>query len=148
MSRWSATSAALIAASALAAVGAALVVTAAAPSPLVRPIEFPPQSGRARVLITRHLDGDTVGFCWLIDGGTARLYGIDAPEIKGESKVAGDRATECLRRLVPVGLTTVRVHGPDKFGRTLLTLYTLDGKNANLQMVEAGHAKPYFGGSR
>lgn len=101
-----------------------------------------------RVRVVRVLDGDTVEA--LIDLGfrthrqeTLRLYGIDAPELKSETRAAGQRAKEHLLTLIEsaarLSLTTIKDDGQDKYGRFLGVLW--DGeKNLNQQMILDGHA--------
>ena len=107
--------------------------------------------------ITRVIDGDTV--VALVHLGlsvqteqTLRLFGINAPEMRGSESSAGARARDRLRELVethaPIRLYTVRNRAGreqrGKYGRYLATLYgTRDGAPVNLNelMVGEGHAK-------
>lgn len=103
--------------------------------------------------IQRIIDGDTVVLD--IDLGfkihhevTARLDGIDAPELRtAEGKLA---------KIALAGMVdgkTLRVDTildrTEKYGRTLAVLFLEDGvTTANQAMVDAGHARPYSGGPR
>lgn len=103
--------------------------------------------------ITRVIDGDTVVLD--IDLGfrihhevTARLDGIDAPELR---TAEGKLAKIALAGMV--GGKTLRVDTildrTEKYGRTLAVLFLEDGvTTANQAMVDAGHARPYSGGPR
>lgn len=85
-------------------------------------------------------DGDTVT---LLSGTTqtrVRLYGIDAPE-RGQDY--GTRATEHLRGLLAAGRVRLVSTGGDRYQRTIGILYTPDGENVNLAMLEAGYAWHY-----
>ena len=116
------------------------------------------------------VDGDTVkldvdlGFS-IRQRMTLRLYGINAPEMVGATKVAGEAAKAFLISLLsnggevtpggvvspawkPLTITTYKDKG-DKYGRILADLYTT-GANVpvNQQMIDAGHAVAYYGGAR
>lgn len=78
---------------------------------------------------------------------TVRLYGIDAPEIRGSSRTMGLEARDALRLLVGdsrLRTTTIK-DKKDKYGRYLAVLWTLDGKNEpainiNDWLVQNGYA--------
>lgn len=104
--------------------------------------------------VVRWIDGDSV---WLdVDLGFRmsttndfRLIGIDTPE-RGQPNHA--EATALANKLAPAGsqvcITTYR--DPDKYGRWLVAI-TEHGPNPvsiNSQLVQAGLAKPYFGGKK
>ncbi len=108
-----------------------------------------------RATITRVIDGDTVealvdlGFGVLTDQ-TFRLYGINAPETRGESRDAGKAATEYLRLLIDKhtgnsSTLTIQTHKDrqEKYGRYLAVLVA-NGMNLNVGMINAGHAVPYM----
>ncbi len=110
-----------------------------------------------RAQVTRIVDGDTIdvdidlGFYIWIRRQRIRLLGIDAPEVKGETKVAGNAAAEYLTSLIEEKTVILRtVKGKDdsdrhdSFGRWLGTIY-LGGVDINNEMLRAGHAVPYEG---
>ncbi|CAN5294681.1 thermonuclease family protein [soil metagenome] len=86
-------------------------------------------------------DGDTL---FLEDGRKVRLLGIDTPEIGDHAECYGDEAKALLRTLLPKG-TQVQVLADvqplDRYGRSLLFIYTDDGTNINLELIEAGAAE-------
>jgi len=101
-------------------------------------------------------DGDTItvdvdlGFgVWLLKQ-KIRLYGIDAPEIRGEGKALGIKTRDWLRAQLWSGkkieLRTYKgTSGGDekgKYGRWLAEVFC-DGKNLNEEMLELGLAKRY-----
>ena len=115
----------------------------------------------------RVIDGDTVYL--LIDLGfsthtavRARLHGIDAPELTGETKKEGLASKAYLEKLLEPwqfehgAVLLCRVYkrkstsrGTDKYGRWLMVLWSSehsDGKanTINQQMLEAGHAEPFM----
>lgn len=107
-----------------------------------------------RATILRVIDGDTVEA--RVDLGfdvsvveRFRLYGINAPEVKGESRDAGNAAAEYLRTLVAKnatgGVLTIQTRKDkrEKYGRYLAVLIA-NGVNLNAVMVNAGHAVPYM----
>lgn len=96
-------------------------------------------------------DGDSVE---LICGGaasSARVIGLDAPELEARcaaEKTAAEAAKRALAALVRgADLVEITVEGEDKYGRHLIRLL-LDGRDAAGLMIAAGHARPYQGGSR
>lgn len=102
------------------------------------------------VKVLKVIDGDTVkveidlGFNLKIEQ-TVRLYGINAPEIKGESREKGLAATEYLRSLIEnseITLETLK-DKKEKYGRYLGKLVK-DGIDINQEMVKTGHAIPYM----
>lgn len=103
--------------------------------------------------VIRVIDGDTVVLdidlgwkVWLRK--SARMYGINAPE---HDTPEGQGAKGWLQARLASGLNVkVRSHGDDKYGRTLVEIYTFNvssGKwaNVNLDAIDAGHAKAYYG---
>lgn len=101
-------------------------------------------------------DGDTItltidlGFGLKREGHKVRLYGIDAPEVRGESRPEGIRTRNWLRSRLPVGAEIIVKSHRDrtgKYGRWLATIYR-DGVNLNLQMVELGLAEARDYGDR
>lgn len=100
--------------------------------------------------ITDVYDGDTVtadvdlGFNTWRRGERLRLWGIDAPELRGDSREAGLSARDALRARVlgrEVIICTIRDR-TGKYGRYLTEIH-LDGENINDWMIRAGHATPY-----
>ena len=99
----------------------------------------------------RIIDGDSL----VVEGVELRLEGIDAPEHRQKSLDAGGRtfaqgkyATHYLRKLVGQAPVRCELHGEDKYGRQLATVYTRDGRNVNAEMVRAGQALAYMKFSR
>lgn len=105
-----------------------------------------------RARIVRVVDGDTVeadvalGFNTWRRGERLRLVGIDAPEPRGETRAAGERATDALRRRIEgreLVICTVADRA-DSFGRYLVRIY--DGAEAvNDWLIEKGLARPWDG---
>lgn len=102
--------------------------------------------------VTKVLEGDLVdmdidlGFYILIKAQRIKLIGIDAPAPAGDSKAAGDAATEHLRNLIEGKSVIVQTFlGEDAADRTqsfsnwLGRIY-LDGKDVNQEMIASGNA--------
>ncbi|AVO37407.1 thermonuclease family protein [Pukyongiella litopenaei] len=94
-------------------------------------------------------DADTVrlvadlGFGLLSELGPCRLYGIDAPEMRGADRPAGIAARDFLRALIAPGQWfTIRTFRDEKgkYGRYLCEIILADGTNVNELLVESGHA--------
>lgn len=107
-----------------------------------------------RATILRVIDGDTIEA--RVDLGfdvfavqRFRLYGINAPETKGESREDGRAATEYLRTLITTNAADsvltiqTRKDKREKYGRYLAVLIASDW-NLNAVMVNTGHAVPYM----
>jgi micrococcal nuclease len=119
--------------------------------------------------ILRVVDGDTVdididlGFGIWVHKERVRIMGIDTPESRTRDlveKAFGLAAKEYLKTLLPADSmkilkTEVDKKGGDKkgkFGRVLGDFF-VEPTNAGPQrvtdlLIEAGHAVPYFGGSK
>jgi micrococcal nuclease len=91
-------------------------------------------------------DGDTVtldikvGFDIVIDDAKIRLYGIDAPEMRGEERPQGLVARDALRELIDQKEIEIEYHGKGKYFRYVATLF-LDTINVNHWMVRNGYAE-------
>jgi len=117
--------------------------------PPIRPVTY---VYRAR--ITRVVDGDTVDADIDLGFGVTthqrlRLLGINAPETRGETRDAGDAATEHLTEMLALGPVTVQTvkDKRGKFGRYLAVVQveTLSGViSANAELVTNGHAVEYW----
>lgn len=106
------------------------------------------------VNLIRIVDGDTVileidfGFKVGMLPDDYRLYGIDAPELRGETREAGLLAKEHLGRLLEGQTLRVTTYkNPDKYGRYLVDIFVCDNDGAymsvNQKMIEDGYAKIY-----
>lgn len=77
-----------------------------------------------------------------------RLYGINAPEMKTETLVAGQASKAELDRLLKLGEIRAVTYKADKYGRWLADLYvTIAGGtvvHVNKQLVESGYAVQYL----
>jgi endonuclease YncB( thermonuclease family) len=92
---------------------------------------------RARVLSIG--DGDTLRVSEAGRTLTLRLACIDAPE-RAQAPY-GARSKAALVRLVPVGSElSVRVQTKDRYGRSVAELFSSEGRNINLAMVQQGQA--------
>lgn len=107
----------------------------------------------ARVI--RVIDGDTINcdvdlgfYTWMHDI-TFRLYGIDCPETRTRDlveKEAGLRSKARVQELCPEGsLVRIKVHGQEKYGRWLATVYMLDKNIISLNdlLISEGLAQHY-----
>jgi micrococcal nuclease len=91
-------------------------------------------------------DGDTfkaeidLGFGVALKKVTFRMYGINAPEMKGTSKDAGTVTRDRLRSLIHGKDVTLKTHKDkqEKYGRWLAEVYTLDGVYVNDLLIKEG----------
>ena len=114
-----------------------------------------------KVKITRVVDGDTVdaevdlGFDTFIKD-RIRLMGLDTPESRTRNKkekALGLAAKAYLKELLKENkgdiILRTSKEGNGKFGRILGTLLIYDGKTSvNQMLIDEGHARNYFGGSK
>ncbi len=99
-------------------------------------------------------DGDTVrcdidlGFGIEMKNQIIRLWGINTPEIRGESREEGLAARDRLEQIMPIGsliMMRTKKDRKGKYGRWLGQLYDLKGSNSiNQQLVDEGHAISYM----
>jgi micrococcal nuclease len=86
-------------------------------------------------------DGDTV---FLTDGRKVRLLGINTPEIGDNLECYGDEATAELRQMLPEGThvwVLSDIEPLDQYGRSLLFIFTDDGANVNVALLDSGAAE-------
>ena len=98
-------------------------------------------------------DGDTIranidlGFNTWLHNESIRLYGIDAPEIRGEERPEGLKAKDWLSSILKPD-TSFMLHSikdnKEKYGRYLGIIY-LDDVNLNEEMISLGLANRYMG---
>ncbi len=100
--------------------------------------------------VVRVYDADTVtvdidlGLHAGLSGETLRLYGIDAPELRGTERPSGLLARDYLRELVLDKDVTIQTFKDDKgkYGRWLARIW-LNGIDVNAHLVERGYAEWY-----
>ncbi len=114
--------------------------------------------------VTRVVDGDTIdvevdlGFD-ILHKARVRMMGIDTPESRTRNKaekVLGLASKARLKELLASRKVKIETskEGKGKFGRILATVWTSDKKgvaeyvNVNEKLIEEGHARPYFGGTK
>ncbi len=87
-------------------------------------------------------DGDTLRVADRGKNITIRVACIDAPEMA--QAPYGQQARQALQALVPVGSTvTLKAQTRDRYGRTVAEVFTQNGTNAGLALVQQGHAFAY-----
>lgn len=102
---------------------------------------------RYSAIVRRIVDADTIdldvdcGFrAWRMRE-RFRLAGINAPEMRGPQRQAGQAARAWLEAALPIGSAVVieSAKDPDVFGRWIARIWH-DGTCLNDALVEAGHA--------
>ena len=118
-------------------------------------------TGEYKCIVQCIYDGDTPTICLEVFPGkfyafNVRLYGIDTPEVRGESREQGLLAREKLIELCTDNkdfslnkkILKVYIHEQqDKYNRPLATLY-YNEMDINNELISSGHAKEYFGGKK
>lgn len=105
------------------------------------PAEERASAGGTSARVTRHTDGDTL---WLSGIGKVRLIGIDTPEVYGEVECYGRRASDFVKRLVPLGAKVryrLGAEERDRYGRALVYVWLGDGRFLNRVLVARGYAQ-------
>jgi len=111
-----------------------------------------------KAIVRKIYDADTItvdidlGFGTWLKNQQIRLYGINAPEVRGESKVAGFAARDILIKWIPIGSEIIiRTHKDDKekYGRWLGEIFvpdiaTKELASINEQLVGGGYAVRYM----
>ena len=99
-------------------------------------------------------DGDTITLIFEYRGEmlkySARIYGIDTPEIRTrdkEEKKLGYAARDFLSSYILNQIVFVEFLKFDKYGRLLVNVFINDVNISNL-MIQNKYAKPYFGGTK
>ncbi|MBQ4493666.1 MAG: thermonuclease family protein [Elusimicrobiaceae bacterium] len=79
-----------------------------------------------------------------------RVRGVDCPEIKGgsaQTKVFAKQAKTFTKNFLKNGKILLRNCGRDKYFRLLCDV-KVNGQNLGEELIKAGHAVPYFGGTK
>ena len=100
-----------------------------------------------RITASRVIDGDTIEGTYqeqILDVNVTfkvhfRLYGIDAPEVRGEGKETGFKSRDWLKEKIEGQRVKLKLYGKDKYGRWLADIF-FKGEHINKSIVEAGHA--------
>lgn len=97
-------------------------------------------------------DGDTLradldlGFNVWAKNEPLRLYGINTPELRGETLTEARKSRDWLLEQIPIGteiiVKTIK-DKKEKYGRYLAIIY-VDGRNLNEELVANGLAVPYI----
>jgi micrococcal nuclease len=106
-----------------------------------------------RAIITSAYDADTVtadidlGFGVWLRGQKLRLYGINAPEVRGEEREEGLKSRDALRAKLGLGvvecscLVVTYRDKKGKYGRWLAKILLEDGTDVNDWLISSGLAK-------
>lgn len=118
--------------------------------------EMPLQQNFNKVTLASVYDGDTFRvylacryhlFCKSIP---VRVRGVDCPEIRGgtnETKILAKQAKKFTKNFLNSGKILLRNCGRDKYFRILCDV-KVNGKNLSEELIKAGHAVPYDGGTK
>lgn len=109
------------------------------------------------VTLSRVIDGDTLVLCFDLGfkirvDQTVRLYGINTPELIGESAQAGQAAKDAVMKMLSTAVKlrarTHKMPKHDKYGRYLAEVVVIDAagneKSLNETLLAEGHAVPYL----
>lgn len=102
--------------------------------------------------VVRVVDGDTIdvdidlGFS-IVSRQRLRLARIDAPEVRGESKARGTKATEYVEDKLHgfPGVIVTTTKGKEKYGRYIAEVVIHTGENLSDLLLSEGLAEEYKG---
>ncbi len=109
--------------------------------------------------VTKVVDGDTIhcdidlGFGVILKNQTFRFFGINAPEIHGETKTAGLKTTAYVQKVLAdkdIIIESLKDE-KEKFGRWLGRIYYLEGEewvNLNQQLIDMELAVKFMDGGQ
>jgi endonuclease YncB( thermonuclease family) len=88
-----------------------------------------------------------LGLCTWLHGQKLRLYGINAPEMRGDQRAAGTTTRDWLREQILDKVITIKTYKDqtEKYGRWLADIW-LDGQKISIndQMIHQGLAISYL----
>jgi len=105
-----------------------------------------------KAFVRRVYDGDTItcdidlGFNMLMKNQKIRLYGINTPEIRGESREKGLIARDALRNKISNKWIIIKTYKDrkGKYGRWLADLYEDENdESINNWLLKEGYAEKY-----
>ena len=104
-----------------------------------------------RATVVDHYDGDSPTLC--VDLGFRltteqrfRLVGCNTPETRGLERAMGEKATQVVRSLMPVGSAVhIETYKTGKYGRWLVGVELADGRDLASVLIAEGYALPYDG---
>lgn len=114
---------------------------------------FTPSFNQAKVV--KVYDGDTLHVVAMLFNQPyrfmVRMYGYDSPELRSKNPVekeAAQAARKALSDRVLYRMVQINIRPEkDKYGRLLARIADSNG-SVNDWMIEQGHGKPYFGGTK
>ena len=115
------------------AIGAVILLAGCAPCSEIQARDFQ---------VLRVIDGDTFVVHYDGEDTSARIHGIDAPEMRTE---AGPASKAALVELIDGKTITIEFPAKgkrDNFGRLLVNVY-IDNQDVGDTMLSGGHAMPY-----
>lgn len=95
-------------------------------------------------LVKKIYDGDTVTLSCpgQAEDTKVRMYCIDTPEMK--QAPWGEKSRDNLRGMIAIGdRVKVTEISKDRYGRVVGEVFTMDGKNLNMEQVKSGAAAVY-----
>jgi len=107
-----------------------------------------------RAFVRKVYDGDTItvdidlGFEVMLKNQKLRLYGINTPEVRGESREEGTKVRDALRTRISNKWIKVKTHRDQKgkYGRWLAEIYDDSEESINQWLLSEGHAVEFMKG--
>lgn len=100
------------------------------------------------VLVERVVDGDTYEIYWRptpeddFKRRKLRLFGVNTPEKRGETKEIGTMITEIVAQMIEGKTVTIVAYAIDSFGRYLADVF-VDGLHLSMWLLENNYAVVY-----
>ncbi|MDR2146272.1 MAG: thermonuclease family protein [Tannerella sp.] len=110
-------------------------------TPTIEKKESIKQDSGNQVKVVGITDGDTFkGLTSDYQEIKFRIYGIDSPERK---QAFSNRAKQYLSDLIYGKTVEVKLHRKDRYGRSIVWIFTEDGRDVSAEMLKAGMAWHY-----
>lgn len=131
-------------------IGTAPVVPIDVPDAAEVNADGPGDSGpvmRARGIVVKVADGDTISVRIGRRVQSIRILGIDTPEVYGKRECGGAEASAAMKRLAPIGARVTLISDPtqankDRY-RRLLRYVERGGRDLGKKQILLGHARTY-----
>jgi len=140
----------------LGALAVAILLVCAVPARAAERVSLNRLAGPVPAEVIEVIDGDTLAVraqIWLGQEvqTLVRLYGVDAPELKGKcqrERAAARRAKQALADRLREGTVMLRDIRFEKYAGRVMSKVEADGADVGKALIADGYARPYWGKKR